>query len=191
MKKLKLCFIIICLTIQQSSCWEWDPLNIHKNIDREKAVINEAIDKFLAGSGQLIIQAKTAVEEIMDKLFDEKLAKMFYQIQSMIDKNLKQINTAIQETIDKIFKKIDEMVDNMCKKALELINETIDQIKTKIIDEFFHKADILVADITADVIKILNQIDEGIFHAYCSEKALADQLINAVAKVLPSIPNPK
>lgn len=189
-KTLKIITLVFLLVLHPTKSWEWDPLDLQKNISRMKEVINQAIDKILSGAGELIIKAKNAVKEVMDDLFDNKLLKLLYQIQSMIDKNLRQIDANIQAEIDKLFDRIRDMVEQISSKAKELIDKTIEEIKTKIIDEFFHKADLLVADITADVIKILDKIDFEIYHAYCSEKALADQIIRSISNLLPSVPNP-
>jgi len=73
----------------------------------------------------------------------------------------------------------------MTKRVKEIIAEAADQIKNKIIDEFFGKASELVAEVNNDVQKILNKIDDGIYHVYCSERAAANQIIGLVSSNLP------
>ena len=83
-----------------------------------------------------------------------------------------------------------DLVTQICNQARGLIQFTIDEIKQKIIDEFFSKADQLVADIQADIIKLLDRIDETIYKLSCSERALVDQIVGDITKALPTIPNP-
>jgi hypothetical protein len=73
----------------------------------------------------------------------------------------------------------------MTQRVKEIIDETADQIKNKIIDEFFGKAGELVNSLNDDIQKILNRIDDGIYHVYCSERAAADQIISIVSNGLP------
>jgi len=168
----------------------WDIFDIGPNIERARIMMHQILDKVFSGTTELVIKTKNAVREVLDSLFDEKLVKLLYQIQTMIDKNLKQINTYIQEQIDLVYKRISDLVTQIADRATQFMEKTIDEIKKNIIGEFFKKAEELLADATANVIKILDKVDAEIYGAYCSAQTLADSIINKVVKLLPWVPNP-
>ena len=187
---LPLFFLYLSIFQSPAQAWEWDILDLGNNIGRMKAAMNELADKILAGEGVLLEKAAVAVNDIIDKLFDDKFVKLLASIQAMIEKNLRQITEDIQQIIDNLFQKISDTINQIADRAKELIDSTIEEIKAKIIDEFFTKIDNLVATITANVLRILDKIDDMIYKLSCSEQALADKLIKAVVDALPSIPNP-
>jgi len=173
------------LVINPAKCWEWDPMGLKKNIERIKEMMNGLVDKLLAGMGDLMEKAKNAINNVLDKLFDEKLMALLNKIQELIDKNLKQIDSYIQGLIDNVMDKVSQLVDQMTRRVKEIITETADQIQKKIIGEFFGKASELVSQVTDDIHKILNRIDDGIYHIYCSERTAANQILNFVSSNLP------
>jgi len=186
---LKTLLLIVLLTAS-TKCWDWDPLDLEKNIQTTKTTTNTIIEKILSGDNQQIQKVKRAVEEVLDPLFDEKFLQLLYQIQSIIDKNFKQITYHIQEEINKVLDKIFDLVTQTANKGKELIDKPLEEIIAILKNESSHKADILTYDITADTIRNLDKVDLSIYNISCSDKTLADKLIYAVVKDLPWIPNP-
>lgn len=182
-------FFIFCI-LTPIKAWSWDPLGLGGNIGKMKDAMNEIVEKVIAGEGQIIEQTRQGVNQVIDKLFDEKFVNLIAQIQAMIDKNLNRINEIIQQEIDLLFNRISDLVNQIATRAKELIDHTVEEIKTKIIDEFFAKADALCANITAEVIQILDKIDNLIYQTSCSEQALVDKITRNIVNALPSIPNP-
>lgn len=190
-KQIIFSILFIYLSLFHSAkAWEWDPLDLGNNIARMKEAMSQIVDQVISGEIAVVESTRNAVNQVLDKLFDEKLANLLAQIQAMIEKNLKKIDEMIQREINLLFDRISDLVNQIASRAKELIDHTVEEIKNKIIDEFFVKADELCATITADVIQILNKIDNIIYELSCAEQALVDKIINAIVNALPSIPNP-
>lgn len=192
MRKYFIAFLFIYLTLYAptAKAFRWDPLGLHSNVDDMKEALKNLADQILKGLDNLLGKAKQVVSDLLDKLFDDKLTKMLAEVQAMIDKNLKQINQDIQDTIDHMYDKLSALVTQMAMRVKEIIQQAIDDIKTKIIDEFFEKFEILCSEITADVIKLLDKIDNLIYNLSCSEQALVDKIVGELTKTLPYLPNP-
>jgi len=152
------------------------------------------IDKALVGvfkeTGELIEKVKKAFIESMDVLFEQKIKPMIYQLQSMIDRAMGQVDDLVQRTIDHTMDAINNVVDNAAKRALDFVNFSIDQIKTKIIDNAFEQVRELENKVMGDIMVILNKVDETILKISCSLQAVEVRVREFLYKNTPSIPNP-
>jgi len=126
----------------------------------------------------------------MNVLFDQKIKPLIYQIQSMVDRAMGQVDELIQKTIETTKNAINDVVNNAAKKAMELVDFTVEQIKTKIIDNAFEQMRELENKVMGDIMIILNKVDELILKISCSVQAVEGRIREFLYKNLPSIPNP-
>lgn len=153
-------------------------------------IVDDMVKGVFDHAGELIEKAKQAFIEAMDTLFDQKLIPLISQIDSMIHRNLGQIDEIIQKTIDNFKISVIEIVNNAAKQAKELIGQTIEDIKKKIIDNFFEKVTELEGKVVSDIILILNRIDETIYKLSCFAQSIEIRIRDDLTKSLSFIPNP-
>lgn len=153
-------------------------------------IVGKASEDIFKQGGELIEKAKRAFLDSMDVLFDEKIKPMIYQIQSMVDRAMGQMDDLIQKTIQTTKDAINDVVNNAAKKAMEFVDFTVDQIKTKIIDNAFDQLRNFENKLMGDIMIILNKVDEIILKISCSIQAVEVRVREFLYKNLPSIPNP-
>jgi len=153
-------------------------------------IVNKSVEGIFNQGGELIEKAKKAFLESMDVVFDQKIKPMIYQLQSMVDRAMGQMDDLIQKAIESTKNAINDVVNNAAKKAMDFIEFSVDQIKTKIIDNAFEQIRELENKVMGDIMIILNKVDEIILKISCSLQAVEVRVREFLYKNLPSIPNP-
>jgi hypothetical protein len=137
--------------------------------------VNKRFDDGLRSKSESLVgPAKQAFIEAMNVLFDDKLKPFIAQIDAVATGRLSQFDRTVKDAEAGI----DAIVTHAGIVASSAVGQGTDQIKTKIIDESFLQADVLVDKVTTDINNIIENVD-------CKIDGQRDKLVEWWRSIVP------
>jgi hypothetical protein len=119
--------------------------SINRNID----------DGIRSKSESLVGPAKQAFLEAMQILFDEKLTPFLDRVDEVAETRLNQV----QHIIDQTTEQVNSLINEAAMVARSVASDSINEIKKKIIDNTFDRADEIIKYIIGHLRIIINDVD--------------------------------
>ena len=118
--------------------------------------LNQRIDGGIRSKSEAMIDpVKQAFLEIMNELFDKKLNPLVDKINEAAASRLAQMNAIVQDAE----KGIDQVIEHAANQMLVVGDKITNDIKQRVIDETFERADALIVNVSAQIQQVIDDVD--------------------------------